>query len=95
MNASLSKKDFDELRAEGHLVIDQSNQKVGVVASDAGDVLVFIEDDGDRLCIGIDPKHIHALCKKLISQFPQAVANGNSLISEYAAHELIAKVSSK
>lgn len=81
--------DFEEQRADGRLVLDYPARKLMVYPNTSGHVVLVCEEDGQRVCLLIDPDEIGLVCGAMLQASVEAKRISNALSSEYEAHMVI------
>lgn len=81
----------DELREEGRFVVDFNGRKVAIYPNEMGDVVLMVEEDGERVYTACSYDEIPALCAGLMLAAKEAKPTADRINAEYGAFHVIEK----
>lgn len=82
---------FNELREEGHVVVDYPGRKIAVYANTSGHVVLLCQEGGIEMCQLVTPDEINDLCAALMRAGKEAKPIENVMNADFEAFTAIAK----
>lgn len=82
---------WDDLRADGRVVVDAPARKLAVYSNKYGDVVLMSLEDGSVHHASVSPNEVTALLRELMRASGEAKAIGQELNAEYVTHQAVEK----